>query len=331
MTHVVEVVSPSRVHCGLINESGIDGWVDGGVGISLDEPSWRIRLRSRPPTRRTDGPAQVAAQRVIATLSQAWRVPVCDIELVSNVPFHTGLGAKTSLYMGIARGYAHLNGIAASTLQLATLVGRGGTSGVGVHGSSVGGIVVDAGRGFPHPKSSFGPSSEVLDGPPGLRARYAAPADWRVLHLRLASTGLHGEEESRFFARECPVPIDETRTIIRLIDGRLLPALSVCGLADVNEVLDELQGLGLKRREWEVQNLRTRAFRDVWTEHRTSLRRLAPICLSSMGPTMYMVTDSPEREIRELVRLGIDGSSVGVSKISETGTWFSAERMECDD
>ncbi|WP_332881590.1 hypothetical protein [Methanosarcina horonobensis] len=45
--NMINVVSPSRLHLTLIDLNAEIGRVDGGVGITLESPSWKFRQLKR--------------------------------------------------------------------------------------------------------------------------------------------------------------------------------------------------------------------------------------------------------------------------------------------
>ena len=42
------VRSPARIHCALLNESGIFNRVDGGIGFALCDPYWEFEVSVNP-------------------------------------------------------------------------------------------------------------------------------------------------------------------------------------------------------------------------------------------------------------------------------------------
>ena len=298
------VVAPARLHFALFNESGANGRVDGGAGVAVASPRWDITLSKvvGVPARR-DAPPPVS--RIVGKLCEYYGYPACQVKIARAIPSHVGLGSHTALAMAIARGYCALHGIDDDYINWARAVRRGGTSGVGVHVSQYGGFVVDGGREFPAEKSSFGPSSLELADPPALVARGETPPSLRMIHFRLGRRGLSGKDEAKFFRESTPVPTMETYEILRLVETYLIPGIEQQDIGLIDEILSELQGLGLKRLEWEIQDRATQDLRDVWSDVRRRNPRLPSLCLSSMGPTTFMLTDAPEETVRILRGLGI--------------------------
>lgn len=211
----VRVDAPSRIHFGLLHvpTDGVTHWPDGtlirrfgGVGLIVDEPGLSVRVEAAGEWS-AGGPsgdrALEFARRFVAADPGAggpsYRITVerCPAE-------HVGLGVGTQLGLAVARALSALTGQShVPARDLATRVGRGERSGVGIHGFESGGLIVDGGQG-----DAPGVSTLV--------ARYEFPRDWRaVLIIPDQPSPWHGERERAVFAR--PRPADESlRTTERL-------------------------------------------------------------------------------------------------------------------
>ena len=67
-----------------------------------------------------------------------------------------------------------------NALDMAKIVGRGGTSGIGVESFENGGFIIDGGHKRVE-KPSFLPSSASPATPPPIIARYNFPLDWKII------------------------------------------------------------------------------------------------------------------------------------------------------
>lgn len=313
----------SRLHMGLFNESGLYGRIDGGAGLALEEPNWSLELLpSSFAHAEWDSSANSYAQDLADRICILWDLPRFQVRITHRVPSHVGLGAKTGLAMGIGYGLAKVARRKLQAGEVASLVRRGGTSGVGVHLASRGGFVVDDGHEFPTEKGQYGPSSRALGPPPGLVAALIPPEEWRVIHLRVGTVGLSGAAEIAFFDKYCPVPESETREILLLSGQDLMPGFVQRDLNRIHGYLDDVQGLGLKKCEWLVQDKSTLDLRERWRHARKTSMDLAPLALSSMGPTCFLLTNDPQREMRQLASLGIPRTAVTLTRIRSNGVAF---------
>lgn len=248
-------------------------------------------------------------------------LPEFHVSFDQTIPEHVGLGSKTASLMALARAVSSHFGLGLGYVELARLVRRGGTSGVGIHASELGGIVVDDGHEYPNEKCSFVPSSASAAFPPSLVVSSAAPEGCEIVHVRLDGVGLSGADEQLFFSKHCPIPESETRRLLEVVETGLMPSIESGCLREINDSLRLLQDLGLKAREWAAQEPETKRLRERW-DSLSGRRALAipPLCLSSMGPTVFILTDEPRAAVSRLLRLDVPRDLIVVSKPCASGS-----------
>lgn len=310
----------ARLHFGLFNLSGLNHRVDGGAGLALRSPTCSVTIRedlsglhfSRPVSDSMTGAIAMA----LGDFTSSFDLPRSGLMIDQAIPEHVGLGSKTASLMALGRALSQHFSLGLDYLDIARLVRRGGTSGVGIHASELGGIVVDAGHIYPDHKRSFLPSSASTAPPPPLAEHHSAPADCFAIHIRLDSQGLSGAREKYFFQQNCPIPDVETASLLSMIETVLLPAIRQRSLPGINEGLEKLQGLGLKAREWTIQESATKAVRKAWEDVRFRHRSISlpPMCLSSLGPTIFMLSRDPEAVIAHLINLGIERHQISIGQ-----------------
>ena len=234
----------------------------------------------------------------IERFRRAFLVPVERVTVHSIPPQHVGLGTKTALTLGVLKSLQLLNRIAVTNEDLQVLSGRGGASGVGVHGFFKGGFIVDAGHKS-DPRRSFLPSSfrEGFDIPP-LITRVKIPTRWRFALFIPKGSRFSGRREMRFFGENTPIPKREALDTLALMYHGVVPAIQQADLAALSSALAEIHNRGFKRRELENQPGSVRAV----------FAKLAdfPKCaagLSSMGPLIYVATTKSEDLVTEFERL----------------------------
>ena len=262
---------------------------------------------------------------VVDKFQTSFGLPDFWVMLRQSIPEHVGLGSKTACLMALAQAIAQHFSLEIDYVDLARFVGRGGTSGVGVHISNVGGIVVDAGHTFPEEKGAFAPSCGSLAPPPPLVEACSAPEGCQIVHFRLERQGISGDLEREFFTRECPIPEWETRRLLEIVDTELLPGIRGASLSAISGALSSIQDLGLKAREWTIQGEATKALRLKWREGKFSKR--LPLCLSSMGPTVFVLTEDPQLVQRELIRCGVPSQLISISQ-PWTGGYLIKDNLE---
>ena len=103
-----------------------------------------------------------------------------DFFVEKSYPAHAGLGSGTQLSLATSKLITDLNDIEVQTATLGRIVGRGGTSGIGVEAFNHGGFIVDGGHSK-NEKSDFLPSSASSASPPPVLAHYDFPEDWNII------------------------------------------------------------------------------------------------------------------------------------------------------
>ena len=236
------------------------------------------------------------------------------MDVHEGIPPHAGFGSKTSLLGSLALALQPPDAGALTPDELATLTGRGGTSGVGINLIRTGGAVVDVGRRFPEAKAVFGPSSTSTPTPPTLMMALEAPA-LSVVHLRYENMGPSGPQEVEIFRRACPVREQETTELLAHTFAQVVPGLLESDERAVNLGLAALQDKGLKRHEWEAQSTTTLAFR-------SHVRNLLPgvgLALSSMGPTMFALLSDPAPFLDAVRTFHTEPIAVAITQASVSG------------
>ncbi|MCD6506171.1 hypothetical protein J7M22_06055 [Candidatus Poribacteria bacterium] len=293
MSEVI-VRTPSRLHFALMDLNGSLGRIDGSVGVALERPGFRIRLRRRVHGLSIEGDkAPPFADRIahIANMMME-RFDLGGLEVIVEeiIPPHWGLGSGTQISLALAHGIARLYGVELSREEAPVLVGRGGTSGIGVAAFYEGGFILDGGHRFPDQKSSYLPSSASKGTPPPpVILRRDFPDEWKLLIVIPPGRHVSGDEEVKLFTSLCPVPLCEVEKLSHIILMEMLPALIERDLDRFGDSIDRIQEVGWKRIEVEAQE-------EVVRETMRFLKREGAlgVGLSSWGPTLYAVSRDPE-------------------------------------
>ncbi|MEM8680335.1 MAG: hypothetical protein AAGF97_13385 [Planctomycetota bacterium] len=212
----ITVTAPARLHFGLLRFGQRQGRQFGGAGVMIDRPSLTVRvtpsrhLQVRGP--HADRIHQVV-HRWIAEANQG-QSPQCNIEVVTPIPPHRGLGSGTQLALGVAAGLAAFHQRRWNDAeQLAAVAGRGRRSAVGTHGFCHGGFIAELGK---RPDEILAPLYRAI----------AMPSSWRVVLFRSGKTlGLAGAAEQAAFRQLPPVPQDTSERLERLLCEEMTPAL----------------------------------------------------------------------------------------------------------
>ena len=300
----VTVTSPSRLHFTLIDLNGELGRVDAGIGVALNEPSLKIRVSRIDSESETENPDEVMPilkrirERIEPELKCSYRV-----EILRALPHHVGLGSRTQLSLSVAKAISVLEHRDFTTYELAKLVGRGGTSGIGTAAFDHGGFILDGGHLFRRGggrgagvKHSFLPSSASEVPPPPVLFQHPLPEDWFfVLAIPHVKRGAHGSEEIEIFRRNCPIRATEVEKLCRLILMRILPSVIEKDIYTFGESLSMIQQIGFKKIEVGLQHHIIRELFDFFATHALGYG------MSSFGPTTYGIVKGESRA-RELAQ-----------------------------
>ncbi len=225
----VTVLAPARLHMGFIDLSGALGRDFGSIGIALNEINTHLTMIAGHKLTVT-GPATARALKCTRQLCQALQVSDClDIEILSAIPEHIGLGSGTQMALAIGMGLSRFYGLGLSVREIASLSDRGTRSGIGIGVFEKGGLVLDGGRG-------------PLTSTPPLLVQMMVPNDWRfILVFDQRGQGLHGEQEINAFKQLPPFPRTESERLCYLLLMQALPAIAEGDLSKFGEVISLLQ------------------------------------------------------------------------------------------
>lgn len=288
----ITIKTPSRLHFALIDLTGSLNRIDGGIGLALEEPHFRIVAETADQVRIN---ADVSSSRnefiyrateIVERLKKHYEFPGVKLRIEKGIPAHTGLGSGTQLSLGIAKAICELYEIGLSIKEMVLIAGRGGTSGIGVAAFENGGFILDGGHGFPGHKNSFLPSSASQNvPPPPVLLRYDFP-NWPILIVMPNCKQISGEEEVELFQTLCPMPKSTAREISHLIIMKLLPALLEENIVEFGHGINRLQEVGWKKVELNVQGKIIKRTMKFLGENGAY-----GVGLSSWGPALYALCE----------------------------------------
>ena len=227
--HRVCIQAPARLHMGFVDLHGGLGRRYGSLGLALERPFTRLRLTSAARTS-AKGPDAARATRYAKMLAQHFNLSSgVRIDIQEAIPPHAGLGSGTQLALSVGIGMARLFDLDAGSLEIATVLGRGARSGLGLGLFEQGGFVVDGGSAGGY-------------APPPIITRLAFPAEWRLmLVFDRTREGVHGEAEREAFAALPPFPEADAAELCRLVLMQVLPGLVESDIDAVGPALTRIQ------------------------------------------------------------------------------------------
>ncbi|MFA4849487.1 MAG: beta-ribofuranosylaminobenzene 5'-phosphate synthase [Methanoregula sp.] len=312
------VNTPSRIHVSLIDMHGGSGRVDGGIGIALDEPGVLLEVQQSPDIRVTG--CDIATQERVSgiaseVLRQIHARAGATIHIRSHYPAHTGLGSGSQLALATARALCELYGKKIPVTELAQVVGRGGTSGIGTAAFEQGGFIIDGGHRFgpDGDKTEFRPSSASRGiSPPPVIARHDFPVEWKILLATPAvPTGASGAMEADIFRRHCPVPLSEVQALCHEVLMRMLPGIVEHDLDLFGSSINTVQSLGFKKVELGLQLPEVTGLLEVMRG-----AGAAGAGISSFGPTVYAIGDTDMNAINQAALSFMKDSGGGTTLIT---------------
>ncbi|MDD1717686.1 MAG: chorismate pyruvate-lyase family protein, partial [Methanoregulaceae archaeon] len=141
----VTVDAPSRLHLGLIDLNGNLGRVDGGIGVTIADPCTVIEAACGEGLSVSGGDPG-SRERVLAAAGAMYRrlgiAPAAAIRIRNTVPHHIGLGSGTQIALAAGVAICSLHGVFVSPRDIASIVNRGGTSGIGTAAFESGGFIL---------------------------------------------------------------------------------------------------------------------------------------------------------------------------------------------
>lgn len=284
----IVIQTPARLHFGLLDLHGGLGRIDGGIGLALEHPKTIISARRSNVCEAFCPMEPSFEERLNAAMGAVcshFELPGASVDIRERARAHSGLGSASQTLVGAGIAVCALYGLEPGSEAIAALVGRGGTSGIGIRAIQHGGFILDGGHRFRRgagSKSGYSPSSASVGAPPPpLLLRYSFP-DWDVLIVIPRGEGASGDRERDLFEDACPVPAADVEKMCRILLTQMLPAILEADLPTFGEAMEAYQNYGFKVFEAETQG-------PLIAECAEFLRANGGkgVGMSSWGPTLF--------------------------------------------
>ncbi len=318
----VTVRTPSRLHFSLIDMNGMLGRVNGSLGIAIDYPNFKVE--AFPSDELKISGIQIAlVRRAALTFYKHFKPKIkATLDVKRTIPRHVGLGSTTQTLLGVGTALSKMHGIELDILELARIMGRGGTSGIGVAVHKSGGLILDGGHSLKiKDKGLFVPSSISKSSPPPTLLRYNFPEEWRfVIAIPNVQKGSHGLKEVKIFKERCPVSSEDVGSICRIILMKILPGLVERDIEEFGSGLTALQDLGFAKATQDLVHPTVKACMKFMREHGAH-----GAGQSSFGPTTYGLVDGENEakrlsyEVEEFLKEESNGGDVFYSEANNRG------------
>ncbi|GAA5818423.1 MAG: homoserine kinase [Methanobrevibacter sp. CfCl-M3] len=351
----MKIIVPSRLHMTLIDLNGSYGRFDGGIGLALANPKIVLKgelsetgisldFSSRIDDNIKDE-AHLKLLKAVDDLMKHFSVESgFHFTLEEAYPTHSGLGSGTQFALATGRIVCELlkddlnieyndfnqnneynnknNSINANNAKssinsysLGKILKRGGTSGIGTFSFDYGGFILDGGHSL-NDKEKFLPSSVSSAKPPVLIGNYDFPQEWDVIvAIPNGDNKVSGKKEVDLFQKYCPVPKDEVEKLSHLILMNLIPFLLEKDIESFGQVINQIQDLGFKRIEVNLQPDNVKKTMGVMREFGAY-----GVGMSSFGPAIYGITYKNTKEVYNATKEYLhEDSTVLITKAQNYG------------
>lgn len=252
MKKTITVRSYPRLHLGLLDLSGAFMRVDGGFGISVSAFPLTATVSGSISTRIVGQSADIRklCQHVLSDMKKILPHTCVQIMVESEGTLHCGLGFATQCVFSVAEALLLYFQLDISKEELALILHRGGTSGIGVHSFYHGGFLVDGGHAFPEDKNTLGPTFQCIPTAiPPLIVRLPFP-NWLIcIAVPKVERLLGGLDEVEFWHQVTPIPVDEGRILCHNLLMGILPAVASRNFSDFCCAIQISTTVGMKKHE----------------------------------------------------------------------------------
>ncbi|MCL2687273.1 MAG: beta-ribofuranosylaminobenzene 5'-phosphate synthase [Methanobrevibacter sp.] len=299
------IKTPSRIHMTLIDLNGSYGRADGGIGLTINKPNFTLNCELAEKGITIDFNENITDKEIkneaVKKISDSADKIISKFNFDEGFHFtveeayppHSGLGSGTQMSLATAKLICEFNGIAMDSIGLGAIVGRGGSSGIGMGAFDYGGFVVDGGHDLKDKGGSVLPSSVNPAKPPQLIGRYDFPEDWElVVGVCKADTTVTGMKEDDIFENYCPVPKNDVEQLSHIIFMNLIPFLLEKNIEAVGDSINNIQKLGFKNVEVSRQAKNVRDLMEKMGEFGAY-----GVGMSSFGPAVYGIIDKKNQDV----------------------------------
>lgn len=227
----VSVKAPARLHLGFIDLHGGLGRSFGSLGVSLADIYTHLTASISDDVI-IHGPSSNRASLYAGRMLENLNIKQgAEITIHECIPEHAGLGSGTQLSLAVGTAITKLYNKFTSFADIANVMERGARSGIGIGAFSMGGFLVDGGRG-------------KLTAVPPIISQIRFPESWRILLVfDHEMNGINGEKERKFFQHLPRMNEHTTGQLCRLTLIQLLPALVEENCKQFGAAVTEIQRL----------------------------------------------------------------------------------------
>lgn len=292
----MKILIKPRIHISLISMHDGGYRMNGGVGLSIDEPRGVLNFRASKKfvfTDKRNAPFSDTEQEqlltVLSDVKKALRFEnSLNIDLDGGMLTHFGMGSGTAIRLACIEALLLLNGRKVTKEDLIALSKRGGTSGIGIHTYFSGQFVIDL--GVKKSGKLFGPSSKADSHQRPLLLDAINFPNWKIgLCIPSNIVPKTQSEETDFFHRICPISAEESyRTLYHSLYGTYA-AVRENDMKSFARSIMEIQSC-----EWKCLEREEYSRELTRLEERLYQCGAACVGMSSLGPLLYFLAPDDE-------------------------------------
>jgi beta-RFAP synthase len=192
----VKVITPSRLHFGIIDLRGDSGRIHGSAGVAIDNPSITMEAEKSDEITAEGHRSKRIISNAKKIINYTGIQGGVKFKVLSDIPEHCGFGSGTQLSLAVISAIKNLYKIDIDLLTGAYVLERSQRSGVGTHLFLHGGFILDGGRKTDEP--------DII---PPMLFRCDIPENWRfVIGVPEINIRVAGKNENFAFESLEPPP-----------------------------------------------------------------------------------------------------------------------------
>lgn len=289
---MIEILTPARIHITLIDLGSAGYRRNGGAGFFVNNPSSRFVFK-RDTGLDLDALSENGfsfqqihqlAKRLLQ-IKEKYRCGGVKIVEARTPPRHSGFGCGTSTTLACIEGFARTNEIELTEQEIVHRSGRGGTSGVGIHGYFTGGFIFDLGRPYDADPIKSSDDIDQASRVPLLMSNLKMPP-WEIgIFIPPDVAPVSQEYERRLFSETLPLTPDQVQEIAYHSVFGLVPSILESDFDSFCRAVSAIQGSAWKRSEIKLHCGAV----EHYLEDLLSLG-CTTVGMSSVGPALYFLT-----------------------------------------
>lgn len=313
---------PSRLHITLIAMNSNGYRINGGLGFAINDPNLELYINSskkfdlidernfHPLVEREVTKIKNIVNSVIKKYNFKYNI---NINISGKTPTHFGFGTGTSIRLAILESLFKINNKSYDEKLLIDISGRGRTSGIGIRTYFEGGFIMDLGHQNLDAKIQSSSEREHLDNKSLQLVKGKMPI-WEIgICIPKHICAKTHEEEKEFFEKTVPIR-DESiyETLYHSLFG-VISSFLENNKEVFNKSITRIQETEWKKKERMSYNELQKIEKDLF------LFGAKSIGMSSLGPTLFFMSDSIENTVSKMRQLHKDKIEIFIVKPNNKG------------